>query len=105
MIGVVDADAFAAVLTAPLVFADVVADADADVLVLFALVVLSNHRQTRLMPTATAPTTSNFNSWRIDYCPPNSKNMNGTMPLTLAHDNVGDTTKSPYIDNLSDKIA
>ena len=83
---VVDAAVFAAVLTALLVFADVVADADADVLVLVALVVLSGKPPASAFDAlaATAPTTSDFNSWRIDCAPQNSKHQNDIAPSNFS---------------------
>ena len=65
-----------------------VADAvdDADALVLFALLVLSGKPPASALDalTATAPTTSDFNSWRIDCAPQNSTNINGKSPLTFS---------------------
>jgi hypothetical protein len=65
-----------------------VADAvvDADALVPFALLVLSGKPPASAFDalTATAPTTSDFNSWRIDCAPQNSTNINGTAPLTFS---------------------
>ena len=65
---VVDVDVFAAVLA---VFADVVADADADALVPLVPLVLSGKPPASAFDalTATAPRTSDFNSWRIDCAP------------------------------------
>ena len=83
---VVDAEVFVAVLAALPVLVPVVADADADALVPFALVVLSGKPPASEFDalTATAPTTSDFNSWRIDYAPQNSTNINGKSPLTFS---------------------
>ena len=82
----VDADVFAAVLAALAVFADVVADADADALVPLVPLVLSGKPPASAFDalTATAPRTSDFNSWRIDCAPQNSTNINGTAPLTFS---------------------
>ena len=65
---VADVDVFAAVLA---VFADVVADADADALVPLVPLVLSGKPPASAFDalTATAPRTSDFNSWRIDCAP------------------------------------
>ena len=84
--GEVDADVFAAVLVALPVLASVVADADADALVPLALVELSGKPPASEFDalTATAPTTSDFNSWRIDCAPQNSTNINGKSPLTFS---------------------
>ena len=69
--GVVDADVFVAVLAALPVLAAVVVDADADALVPLAPLVLSGKPPASAFdaPTAKAPTTSDFNSWRIDCAP------------------------------------
>jgi len=83
---VVDVDVFAAVLAALAVFADVVADADADALVPLVPLVLSGKPPASAFDalTATAPRTSDFNSWRIDCAPQNSKHLNGIAPLNFS---------------------
>jgi len=82
----VDADVFAAVLAALPVFADVVADADADALVPFVPLVLSGKPPANAFDalTATAPTTSDFNRWRIDCAPQNSNKLNDITPLNFS---------------------
>ena len=75
---VVDADVFAAVLAALPVFAGVVTDA----LVPLVPLVLSGTPPAKAFDalTATAPTTSDFNRWRIYCAPQNSENLNGIVP-------------------------
>ena len=84
--GVVDVDVFVAVLAVLPELAAVVADADADALVPLALIVLSGKPPASAFDalTATAPTTIDFNSWRIDCAPQNSTNINGKSPLTFS---------------------
>ena len=76
---VVDPDVFAAVLP---VFADVVADT----LVPLVSLVLSGTPPAKTFDalTATAPTTSDFNRWRIYCAPQNSNNPNGISPLNFS---------------------
>ena len=84
--GVVDVDVFVPVLAVLPELAAVVADVDADALVPLALIVLSGKPPASAFDalTATAPTTSDFNSWRIDYAPQNSTNINGKSPLNFS---------------------
>ena len=79
---VVDADVFAAELAALPVFADVVSDA----LVPLVTLVLSGTPPAKTFDalTAAAPTTSDFNRWRIYCAPQNSDNLNGISPLNFS---------------------
>ena len=79
---VVEADVFAAVLAVLPVFAGVVADA----LVPVVSLVLSGTPPAKTFDalTATAPTTSDFNRWRIYCAPQNSNNPNGKSPLNFS---------------------
>ena len=79
---VVDADVFASAVAALPVFADVVIDALAPLVPL----VLSGTPPAKTFDalTATAPTTSDFNRWRIYCAPQNSNNQNGISPLNFS---------------------
>ena len=78
-----DADGFAAVPEVLPVFADVVEDADADPLVPLVPLVLSGKPPAKAFDvlTAKAPTTSDFNRWRIDCAPQKSQHLNDKTPL------------------------
>ena len=82
----VDADELVAVVAALPVFANVVADADEDALVPLVLLVLSGKPPANAFDALTvkAPKTSDFNRWRIDCAPQNSKHQNDIVPSNFS---------------------